>query len=1156
MPGTPPPSLELALLGQPQLRLGGQTVQLPTKKLWGLVAYLALEGPSSRSKLAGLFWSENEEESARRNLRRELFRLRQTPLRDYLELETHQVRLTGPIQTDVARFEALVAQEQAENALKLYRGPLLGELELPGAEGFNLWLVQKREALGRLWQRALLNQAESLEAQGDWRGALEVHLQLLAEDNLQERHHREVMRLYYLLGEREVALERFERFRSALKQELGLEPLSETLHLAEQIRRAQPVATLPTSTQTTGAVFPLKAPLVGREVTWRQMETAWAQQQWVLLAGPPGVGKTRMLQEFTLQKGPPLLYQGRPPDAILSFATLCRAIRQQGKDPAGWGLPAWVRLELSRLVPELEDTPPPPLRSQDERLRLFEAFVLFLEKTLSDKSSLVLDDLQFFDQQSLELLIFALQRLHERGQVYRILGAYRKGELRPEVERLLRGLHTLGPGVEIELKPLSEAELLELVRRMSDSPQGQLFTQRLYRATGGNPLFVQETLRNLFELGLLRINERGGWETPFDEDTLDYRELPVPNSVREVVQQRVESMGNGIKRLLEAACLATDEFDLALLSGATALSEWEALEGLERALEGGILQTGVSGYRFAHDLVAESLREQLSPERERLLHRKLAASLERLGGPAAQIARHLEQAQQPLEARRWHLRAAQAAEQVFAIPEALAAYQKALDLGLRLPEAFPVYLARANLYQSQLDYAQAQQELKQLEGVARTSAEQAELDVAWARLLFHQGHYEQARDRAQAALLKAPPGPSQVLAWRLLGSSLFRLGNSQEAIEHLKRGLEAAPEYAPHLIPPLCIDLAYPLLQQGQAAQARQRVEQALRLTQPWQRDHALALNALARLELACNQITEAQNTLGQALEAAYRLHDETLAFAFLTNLLRVQLEAGALEPARDRLMEAQIRFKAAHPRTQSTLKRRLAEVEYLSGHLGAALEALQAAIEMADALGERDQQVSLRVLQATWLGYLGALPEAWQVSAALEQLQPEAAQLHATQALLYLLEGNLVVAQGLLEPLHNQAHGLPEAQATVCCYLGLLAIAQNQPEKALALSQTRYPSGALATLNLVVRLEATRKLGGPLEPLVEEAQALLASGKAPPLEGLELRRALALVHPTDGPSGKLHKAIRQNLRELVDTLKSLPQLQQTFFRKHQQWLK
>lgn len=1135
--------------------LDGKAINLPTKKLLGLVAYLALEGSTTRTRLASLFWSENDEDSARRNLRRELHRLRETLLRGCVCIGDSTLHL-HTYQTDVAQFRGLLEQGKMEAALKVYQGSLLEELELPGATGFSEWLEHQREELSRLRQQALLYQAENLETRGDWRAALEIHLQLLAQDSLQERHQREVMRLHYLLGEREAALERFERFRGTLKQELGLEPLPETLHLAEEIRSAQMVGSKPVATQAAGPGIPLRAPLIGRKQIWQEMEAAWNSGQWVLISGPAGVGKTRLLREFGMLAGQPQLYQGRPADASLPFATLSRAIREQLEALPGLVLPPWARHELARLVPELESTSPPPLRAQDERLRLYEAFVVFVENAARGDVVLLCDDVQFFDLQSLEMFLFALQRLRERSLMYRLVVAYRKGELRPEAQGLLKRFRGIEKGLELELKPLAEPQLLELIRRMSGSPEGQLFAKRLYRATAGNPFFVLETLKTLFESGLLCINPEGSWETPFDQETDDYRELPIPRSVREAVLRRVENLGEGARRLLEAASLAADGFGLATLGGATALSEWEALEALEQTLEAGILESTSHGYKFAHDLFAESLQDTLSAERKRLLHRKLATSLERLSGPAAQIAEHLEQAGQFQEAIRWRIQAAQTALQVYAHQEALEQYQKALELGLRLPEAFPVHLARANLYQNQLDYTRAQQELQLLEGAARSSAEQAELDVAWARLLFHQGRYEQARDKAQAASQYAPQGPNQVLAWRLLGSSLFRLGQPQEAQKLLERGLEAAERHAPEQTSTLCIDLAYPLLQQGQSTQARQKVEQALRLTEPWQRDHALALNALARLELAANRPAPAQQSLSQALEIAYRLRDETLAFAFLTNLLRVQLETGALEEARTRLLEAETRFKEAHPRTHSTLKRRLAEVEYLSGHLGAALEALKNAIEMADALGERDQQVSLRALQATWLGYLGALPEAWQVCAALEQLQPDSLQLDCARALLHLLEDNLAAAQALLEPLHTPSHSLPEAQATVCCYLGLVANAQNQPEKALALAQTRYPSGASQTLNLVVRLEATRQLAQPLEPLVEEAHTHLVSSKAPPLEGLELRRTLALTHQSGDQAENLHQAVRQNVQELAATLGGFPRLQQTFLHKHQDWLK
>lgn len=332
----------------------------PTKKALGLIAYLALEGPASRARLADLLWSENDEESARHNLRVELHRLRKTVLRDYLHADEKTVGLRGPLDSDVAQFQALLERGEVEGALELYRGPLLAELELPGATGFAEWLEGWREQLGRQRRRALLYRAENLEIRGDWRGALEIHLQLLAEDDLQERHHREVMRLHYLLGEREAALERFERLKGTLRQELGLEPLPETADLARQIRSAQALSPPVVAPQTPTLAVPLRA----REEAWERIEAAWAARQLVVLTGEPGVGKSRLARDFALSKGPLQTNQGRPTDLGVPFATLSRAVREMLQENPGLELPAWARLELSRLVADLAQIDPASLSNQ------------------------------------------------------------------------------------------------------------------------------------------------------------------------------------------------------------------------------------------------------------------------------------------------------------------------------------------------------------------------------------------------------------------------------------------------------------------------------------------------------------------------------------------------------------------------------------------------------------------------------------------------------------------------------------------------------------------------------------------------------------------------------------------------------------------------
>lgn len=250
--------VRLRLLGAPALEQAGRPLALPTRKLLGLLAYLALEGPAPRSKLAGLFWSEQDEATARGNLRRELNRLRHTPIATLLQTDRDLLQL-GPIQTDVAEFQTHLKEGALEPALALYRGPLLLGLELSGAEGFAEWLEARREELARLWREALQRQAEHLEAAHDLRGALSARLTLLREDELQELHHREAMRLHALLGEREAALARFARLQELLRKELRLEPLPETLALARQIEQgtlATPPAPPPTPAPQGVALHP------------------------------------------------------------------------------------------------------------------------------------------------------------------------------------------------------------------------------------------------------------------------------------------------------------------------------------------------------------------------------------------------------------------------------------------------------------------------------------------------------------------------------------------------------------------------------------------------------------------------------------------------------------------------------------------------------------------------------------------------------------------------------------------------------------------------------------------------------------------------------------------------------------------------------------
>jgi DNA-binding SARP family transcriptional activator len=229
--------LEVTLFGRVVYRVHGVPVLLPTRKAVALIAYLLLEGETSRTRLARLFWAHLDEEDARRNLRQELYRITVTPLGAHLDLKNETIALREPFTSDATRFRNAIRDHP--ELVQINAGRLLGELELRGAgEEFGAWLETTREQFNEWRREALERRATQLELTGNLVGALEAHLEILHEHEYRERHHREVMRLHASLGDHLGALRQYERCREILQRELALEPSPETQALAERIRAA------------------------------------------------------------------------------------------------------------------------------------------------------------------------------------------------------------------------------------------------------------------------------------------------------------------------------------------------------------------------------------------------------------------------------------------------------------------------------------------------------------------------------------------------------------------------------------------------------------------------------------------------------------------------------------------------------------------------------------------------------------------------------------------------------------------------------------------------------------------------------------------------------------------------------------------------------
>jgi DNA-binding NarL/FixJ family response regulator len=264
-----------------------------------------------------------------------------------------------------------------------------------------------------------------------------------------------------------------------------------------------------------------------------------------------------------------------------------------------------------------------PLASGEARLRAYEAFTQALAAVADERVVVVLDDLHWADPASLGLL----------GHVGRIvsavpmliIGTYREAEVEL-THPLAQTLAEVDRHVRVKRIPLDAFqadEVRSLLAAVADAPVSREFSETVTRETGGNPFFVSEVA-----LGLAAVADTAG-------------EIPVPESVRQAVGQRVARLSPETARMLSVSAAFAGPFGFDALRALTELEEEVLLDCVDEALRRRML-VALDGerYEFAHALVRHAIYDELSPSRQARLHRRIAEALERLGrdADAAELA--------------------------------------------------------------------------------------------------------------------------------------------------------------------------------------------------------------------------------------------------------------------------------------------------------------------------------------------------------------------------------------------------------------------------------------------------------------------------------------------------------------------------------------
>ena len=443
-------------------------------------------------------------------------------------------------------------------------------------------------------------------------------------------------------GRQAEALSVLEGVRTRLADELGVSPghSLRDAHTRALGPAAQTSMTASSSAPTSSAAAPLsphpRSPSVAETVgvsglLGRAEELAMLTQSLervtrdeaslVMVEGEPGAGKTSLLEEFSkvaaqrqaaVAWGRCLSHEGIP--ALWPWTQVLAELRRdQSADiqaAAGVG-------ELGRLLEPGDDSMlgGAVLPDSGAQFRLFEqAVALIARASIERPLVVVIDDMQWADRASLQMF------KHVASQQPRhvlLAGILRDRAPRPGLDlgRTLAAVGRLSHHQRVHLGPLQPAEVAELVRRETGRAPTPAIARSIQARTEGNPFFVRE---------LARLLADGDHADPSVADR------GVPSTVRDIVRDRMSTLDDATRVVVQRAALMGREVDLRLLARASGLDVEACISLLEPADALGLLTASGTPFNlsFAHDLVRESVIQSTSQLELGRFHLQIAGALE------------------------------------------------------------------------------------------------------------------------------------------------------------------------------------------------------------------------------------------------------------------------------------------------------------------------------------------------------------------------------------------------------------------------------------------------------------------------------------------------------------------------------------------------
>lgn len=622
-------------------------------------------------------------------------------------------RLPASVVVDADLFEDSVAAGDGEAALALWHGEPLPQ------DAYEEWAQPVRHRLERRHQDALELAAAAALAGGSSRRAADLAAEAVERAPLREAAHLLLVRALAAGGDQAAALAAYERLRSRLAEELGIDPSREAGALHERLLRSK----FEPAVESGSGAF------VGRD---QELTMLCRLNPLTVVAGRSGSGKSRLLTE-AMARVRQSVVRARAvlpeQDAPWSLAgALLRAAADRGADLAA--LPGRTRAAVADLLADggASDVDPQSWR----------ALVLNGGGAMLQDAVIMVDDLQWADSSSVDLLRVVI----DRGSARAVVLAYRPEAVPPSSPVAVLLAELSDRAAHVRLGALDPAAVRRLV-------WPQEVADVIAQETDGTPYAVLAVVR---DVGAVARADR--WQVTGAE-AVERARAAARAGQRRAIMTRMQRQPSAAQELLALLALLGRPTSATLLADATDRQVAEVLTTLVDLAGAGLVRHDSHGFATAHDLVAETIREQLDEVSRARLHQLLARALADSDGPSDELARHLAGAGDIPAASTAFAAAAADRLRSFAHDEAAQLAEEGLALGPVGNARLSLLEVRAETHVRRNDPATAREDLRLAVAMSAPGALRSRLLARLARLASGADDMRRAAALVEMALAEA-----------------------------------------------------------------------------------------------------------------------------------------------------------------------------------------------------------------------------------------------------------------------------------------------------------------------------------------------------------------------------------------------------------------